>query len=393
MRVYTQSRRPAERTEQFLESYLAQQHHLPGDRLPSPRQIAEELGVSESTVRSVVRRWTNEGRLRSRQGSGIFIAERSSNHGDTVRIGANTRHIDRSSHLTWMWGDTIHMSAVEAVLELGPRGGFTSLYSANERIEDLPDREVVSRLRSINGLILHQNDPHNPAILEYCQKHRIPVVYLNPPRDDAMANFVALEMFTSSYRIAKALCQAGRKRFLFLINPDVDASVTIRQRLSGIINGIGTRIGNGVELRVVHCESFFTEHGYHAVKKLLDEGDYIPDALLTAGDHITLGAIEALREKSIHYPDDISIIAGAGFAEGVFEQQLTTLVHPLRELGRQLVMMLLEMIEQQRMELPARLLPIGLKVGRSTRAEENRLLQCVFDHPLPGWFQRPDGII
>ncbi len=375
MQVYTQSRRPAERTEQFLNDYLSGHHHQPGDRLPSPRQIAVELGVSESTVRSVVRKWLQEGRLRSRKGSGIFIASSPTAASGLLRIGANVRNETRTCD---RWGDSIHSHALEAVLELGPRGSFMSLYSSTEDINRLPGEEVASRCREMDGMIIYQSDPHISQIEAVCTERRIPYVFLNPPMDDAVANFVSLETFSAFYRMTRTLRDAGRRRFAVMINPELERSVTVRQRLSGIINGIGPELGHTVDFRIVSCHGYFEEHGYQKMSELVDRHGYMPDAVLSAGDHLALGAFRALMELGVSVPEQTSLIAGAGFEPKITQAGLTTLVQPLREIGRELTQMLLGMIDEKRLEVPAKILPIGIRTGTSTTAEESCRLQAAF---------------
>lgn len=372
MQVYDNSRRPSERTEQFFRDYLSQQRHLPGDRLPSPRQIAAALGVSESTVRGVVRKWLQEGKLRSRQGSGIFICRTP--HGTRpLRIGANVRNDQKQQHANW--GDSIHSSVLEAVLELGPRGAFTSLYSSAEDINALSSKEIASRCHDLDGMILYQSDPHISGIAAYCQQHGKPFVYLNPPTDDSVSNFVALENFTSFYRVTRALRDCGRKRFALLIYPSPERSVSVRQRLSGTINGIAEQLGVSVHLKIQLCDGFHEKSGYDAVRKLLQKGAFQPDAILCAGDELALGALDALREHKLSIPKEVSVISGAGFDARIRERQITSLVQPLREVGRHLVTMLLGMIERQVFEVPAHILPIDIRTGQTTTPDENECLK------------------
>ncbi|HWL52164.1 MAG TPA: substrate-binding domain-containing protein [Chthoniobacteraceae bacterium] len=375
MQVYTQSRRPSERTEQFLNDYLSRHPHLPGDRLPSPRQIAAELGVSESTVRGVVRKWLQEGRLRSRKGSGIFIARQTGSPSGLLRIGANVRNERRTSE---GWGNMIHAHALEAVLELGPRGSFMSLYSSTEEIDALSDEEVVARCREMDGMIIYQSDPHTRSIVETCRRRGIPYVHLNPPGDDAVSNFVSVETFTAFYRITRTLRESGRKRFAAMIYPELEHSVTVRQRLSGIINGIGLELGRSLDLRIVSCGGYSENHGYTAMAELLERDGFVPDAVLAAGDPIALGAFRALNERGLSIPGEVAVIAGAGFERGVAENDLTALAQPLREMGCELVRMLLEMIDEKRLTCPAKILPVGIRTGSSTTAEESARLEAAF---------------
>ncbi len=376
MQVYSESRRPSERTEQFLRDYVSKYHRLSGERLPSPRQIASELQVSEGTVRAVIRKWLDEGKLRSRQGSGIFISDAPQSE-RVLRIGSNVQNQKRLPH-EYQWGDLIHVNVLEAILELGPGKSFASLYSASEDVSALSSEMVAKRCLHLDGIILYILDPHSKAIAEFCREHKKPFVSLNPMEDDSVSNFVGLGHFTSFYRISRALRDSGRRRFAVLISPDLERSAAIRQRLSGFMNGIGSAMGDSVDVRIITCPGFKETDGYHAVRKLWLEGTMQPDAILAAGDYLAIGAMQALRELNISVPQQTAVIAGAGFHPRLEEYQLTTLLHPLQEFGHHLVGALVEMMEKEILETPARILPIGIRTGKTTTAQESQLLETMF---------------
>jgi GntR family transcriptional regulator len=48
----------------------------PGDRLPSVRQLAQELAVNQNTILRVYERLTAEGLLERRHGDGTYVADR-----------------------------------------------------------------------------------------------------------------------------------------------------------------------------------------------------------------------------------------------------------------------------------------------------------------------------
>src|SRR5690348_13287019 len=48
----------------------------PGDRLPSVRQLAQQLAINQNTVLRVYERLTAEGLLERRQGDGTYVADK-----------------------------------------------------------------------------------------------------------------------------------------------------------------------------------------------------------------------------------------------------------------------------------------------------------------------------
>ena len=58
---------------------------MPGDRLPSVRELADIAGVNVNTVRAVYARLESEGRVSSEQGRGTFVAARAPTAGAATR--------------------------------------------------------------------------------------------------------------------------------------------------------------------------------------------------------------------------------------------------------------------------------------------------------------------
>jgi GntR family transcriptional regulator, transcriptional repressor for pyruvate dehydrogenase complex len=64
---------------QSLLAYLLSGRFLPGDRIPSERQLADDLGVGRSVVREALKSLTLLGIVTVRQGDGTYLQSRSSN--------------------------------------------------------------------------------------------------------------------------------------------------------------------------------------------------------------------------------------------------------------------------------------------------------------------------
>lgn len=70
-----------ERVERSIRELIASGHLGPGGRLPSERQLAQQLGAGRTTIRLVLMKLATEGTVRSEHGRGYFVA--SSNDGNT----------------------------------------------------------------------------------------------------------------------------------------------------------------------------------------------------------------------------------------------------------------------------------------------------------------------
>jgi len=86
----------SERVLQALSAYVEAAKLRPGDRLPAERVLADQLGVSRSTIREALQGWQAMGLVTIRKGSGTYLAR-------DIRQGALhvplTVHVERRAVL------------------------------------------------------------------------------------------------------------------------------------------------------------------------------------------------------------------------------------------------------------------------------------------------------
>jgi GntR family transcriptional regulator len=62
-----------ERVERSIRDLIGSGKVGPGERLPSERQLADQLGAGRTTIRLVLMKLTTEGMIRSEHGRGYFV--------------------------------------------------------------------------------------------------------------------------------------------------------------------------------------------------------------------------------------------------------------------------------------------------------------------------------
>ncbi len=377
------SLRPFQTAERFLETYLEQHSPANGDRLPSTRNIAMQIGISEGTVRNVVRKWEREGKLESRQGSGVYFRRPGQQPVKKYpfHVGANIRDVSEETSEHSSWREGIISAMTRRFIQLGPKVSFTSLYSADENIDTLSSGEIERRCRQFKGLIINLSDPHLPVMIAHCQKHGKPYVTLNPPAPGISVNFVMAQTYTAYDLLARALVAAGRRRFALFVYPEVNHSESMAQRLSGLVKGMAQELGRSVELRVIDFKKMDPSNGHEAMRRLVDDEGYQPDAVILSADAQATGVVKFLGERGLSIPGEVAVVSGAGFAPQVQELRLTSFVYPIDEAGRQLADLLMQMLEKEVALLPGVFLPVTLKLDQSTTDAENALLREYFARP------------
>lgn len=142
------------------------------------------------------------------------------------------------------------------------------------------------------------------------------------------------------------------------------ASPISSDRLKGVL-AAAQRHGRASALRVV-IGDFSIESGVRQAGKLLDEPGR-PTAIFCFSDEMAMGALEAIRQRGLRCPEDVSLV---GFDDIRFAQylhpQLTTVRQPKEQIGHEVVRLLLDILADRTSTLQNVTLPHQLVVRSST---------------------------
>lgn len=136
-----------------------------GERLPSSRTLAEELGVSRTTINHVFDRLTEEGLIESRTGAGSFVCSELGNH--LPRLPAPTTEMRARRHKSLRLARCMDQ-ALEHFGHRIPheRGAFTTGTPAFDAFPMAQWSRLMSRhFRSARGLVMGYGDPEGYAPL------------------------------------------------------------------------------------------------------------------------------------------------------------------------------------------------------------------------------------
>lgn len=204
--------------------------------------------------------------------------------------------------------------------------------------EGVNDRaRVMSALRNGNaeGALLvstHADDPLPAMLVE----SGMPAVMFARPASRLPISFVDVANREGAALAARHLFARGRRRLAVLSGPlDVPSAA---DRLTGFQDAMA-RLGHPY---VPVAQGNFTHSsGVIAMNQLLDEDPGL-DGVFASNDLMALGAIEALRERNLQVPDDVSVI---GFDDSsiasVARPALTSIRQPIEEMTAEMARILL----------------------------------------------------
>lgn len=370
--------RAGERVMRYLTAELARPTLKGGEeRLPTNKELAARLKVSPGTVQAILRKLANEGRIRSRRGSGTYLVGHADQPYKTARIGigASLQKLHDPDGWISRIGGGIFQAALsqQALLE-----GVSNTEARPEAMID----ELMEKKTKLDALILlpYPAVARHKLLIDAYESEGKPVVHIHPPSLTSTANFTSTGFLGAGYAMAQAWKNTRRKRVLFFTTVgqggEQRSTVSDQLRHVGLLSGLGMQ--NGTTLST--CESAnhesTREAGYLSIKRLLAKGGEIPDAVYCSGDWLALGALQAFREAGIRVPEDVSIVGAGGMnLSHTICPDLTRVRNNLERVGQEAVEMVIRRIRLGGISLPGVIVPNSFMGGATTRAQENELLE------------------
>lgn len=173
------------------------------------------------------------------------------------------------------------------------------------------------------------------------QEVGLPLVIIHSPRDIPGVDAILVDDVQGGYEGTKYLLSLGHKHILSL---GVQGSVTSTLRGAGYRKAVMEILGYCDDALVVNASSFSSQDGYRTVSEVLKNG-IRPTAIFAHSDSLALGAFEAVHERGLKIPEDISIMGFDGAYAFCTIPKLTTMVIPNYEMGRKAAEKLLKRIQ------------------------------------------------
>jgi LacI family transcriptional regulator len=178
--------------------------------------------------------------------------------------------------------------------------------------------------------------------LNELEQQNFPHVLIDQSNITGKSSVVDATNWQGAYDITQYLIKLGHKQIGFITGlMELSSS---GDRLEGYKAALNDYYLPFKEELVVKGD-FWQDGGHDAAQILLDLPE-IPTAIFAANDLMAFGVMDAVRERNLNIPEDISI---AGFDDIshtlITHPKLTTVHQPLNQMGRVAVQMLLEHIE------------------------------------------------
>ncbi len=219
---------------------------------------------------------------------------------------------------------------------------------AVEPIDILDDFQAVNR-RNFDGVIIMSQSPNDDEFIAHIIGEKIPLVVLNREVIGQKVTTVLSDDLTGAYNITKFIIEQGHRN-IAIIEGKPEFRTTYKRK-QGFINA---HLEAGIEFNEGYAieGNYDLESGYEAMQKILVMKE-LPTAVFCSNDEMALGAMKAIKQKNMIMPEEISI---AGFDDMRFTAYLTpaltTVLRPVEEMSKEGAQILINKIENKKMEDP-----------------------------------------
>jgi LacI family transcriptional regulator len=307
------------------------------------KDIKRLTGLSLSTIS----KYFNGGNVRPQSRQAIEAAARKLDFrindfarglksGRSMSVGVLIPELDSSFHTTIM----------RQVGQFLRRRGYSCLVcecNADKSVE----RDALSFLidKRVDGIITIPLDSSG-SHLELARARKVPVVLVDRKATAFETDAVLIDNFSAGEMAAGFFMQRGHKKAAIICGPS--GVYTMGERRRGFVQAFNNRFPDA-DVRALEVD-FSIEGGYNAAKGLL-KSDCDITGVFCSNYELTLGALTAMNELEVKYPEDISLIGfdSIGLSK-VMNPPLTLVEQPMAEIAKMAASLLLKRLEERESE-------------------------------------------
>lgn len=205
----------------------------------------------------------------------------------------------------------------------------------------------VLREKMVDGVI-YMSSSLGTDILDVINELDIKTVLVETKDREGTLPSVTIDNVSAAKESTNYLIGKGRKNIAF-VGVDKNAMNAWGDRYIGYENALKE---NGMEIDndLVYFKSLRVKAGAEAVEQFVNSGKKF-DGVVCASDEIAVGVINALREKGMNVPGEISVI---GFnnndVASIFYPKISTINQPSYDMGSVAMRMLIKMLNKKELE-------------------------------------------
>lgn len=343
-------------------SWIHSSKLLPGSRLPSEHEIADQFSVSRQTVRQALGELVREGWLNRMQGKGTFVADPAvKSVDDNKTVGVITTYIS----------DYIFPQIVQGIETRLRSEGYRLLLASTEN-DPIKERECLEMMlnQSPAALIVEPTrSGERSANLNYfltIENRSIPYLMINASYEEMDSACLRMDDERGGFLAAQHLIELGHQRIAGFFKTDDMQGV---RRMKGFV---AAHRKHGIPLQPSLIFTYNTddkttapiEQAQQLIKQSAQER---ATGWVLYNDELAINLLQVVREAGLSVPNDLSLVGfDDSFLATATEVKLTTLSHPKHALGTAAAEMILHMLDGEQRGLGEKIHTPELIIREST---------------------------
>ncbi|MGZ7443038.1 LacI family DNA-binding transcriptional regulator [Paenibacillus sp. TH7-28] len=206
--------------------------------------------------------------------------------------------------------------------------------------------------KKVDGVLFAGVDV-NSTLVEEMKRRDYPIVLVTQEASegDEVIHTVIHDNVKATYDAVSFLIENGHKKIAFIGGPENDYS-SGQKRLKGYELALKEQ---NIEVPDSYIEhgNFSFESGYECMRKIYEENNVLPTAVMVCNDVMAIGAIRFLKNAKVSVPADISIMGFDDLEFGkYFSPELTTVRISYFDEGLKAVKTLFKLIHHKQQAIP-----------------------------------------
>lgn len=234
-------------------------------------------------------------------------------------------------------------SIVRGMMEIAEEESYHIILTTSREDSQIECDNIFKLLSmNVDGLLVCQTlDTLDVKIFEKVKKRKIPLVFFGRPVGFSGFDSIGFDDFLAAQNLTDYLVKKGKTKIAH-ISGDVGSDGGLR--LEGFLSSM-KKHKLKVKKEWIIKGKFFPEYGYEGFNKIYKSGN-LPEVIFCGNGMIAQGVYEAIREKGLSIPDDISVVAidHKKFADMLYPK-LTYIDYPTRTLGQKAMKLLLSKVK------------------------------------------------
>jgi DNA-binding LacI/PurR family transcriptional regulator len=288
-----------DQVRQAIRDQITSGKLLPGQRLPSMRQLCNELNIAYATVARAVRQLVEEGVLEAKAGRGTRVAIRRSARLQTIGL------LGQSSYKELMRDSRYYNRLIHLIQEELLDHGQVVAYGRWP--EGTPINTLFHGLQQIDGLLVCKLSDEQLKQIPIAQRMGVPIIELGRTNTQANLPGVDSDNFHDNFRLTQALIQQGHRVIVYLSMPNEHTR---------------RRQGYEAAMKDAGLDRFVVQAPVETWAGLVLKANSLPSAAVISGAPHFPTLYESLKGSRLQPGKELAI--------GVYDDNLWRLVEPLK---------------------------------------------------------------